>query len=249
MAVSGSTSVGEIDVSSINLLKGGVELDLNGKYDEATCFYQEGTKLLVEAHKAISEKCKLTEHRQQLQEHLDRPGAQDRTNFLSQEKDDAKKVTKIKIEENSTGHSYDKLFGHYLHQHVTSIEVDDPYIRTDFQINNFQRFCELIVGKKIPVKTIVLKTKLINSHQKESLEKIKKSLDRNKIELTIEHSPTLHDREIRLSTGIVIGLGRGLDIFHECEILSQEYYNLDLRRCHDTAVTITHKNLTRDATS
>uniref|UniRef100_A0A2C9M6F3 MIT domain-containing protein n=1 Tax=Biomphalaria glabrata TaxID=6526 RepID=A0A2C9M6F3_BIOGL len=134
MADSGSTSVGEIEVSAINLLKGAVELDLNGKYDEATCFYQEGAKLLDETHKAISEKCKQTEHRQQLQEHLDRPGAQNRTNFLSQEKDDAKKVIKIKIEENSTGHSYDKLFGHYLHPLVTSIEVDDPYIRTDFQV-------------------------------------------------------------------------------------------------------------------
>ncbi|KAK6976669.1 MIT domain-containing protein 1 [Biomphalaria glabrata] len=248
MADSGSASVGEIDVSAINLLKGAVELDLNGKYDEATCFYQEGTKLLVEAHKAISEKCKQPEYRQQLQEHLDRPGAQDRKNFLSQEKEDAKKVTKIKIEENSTGHSYDKLFGHYLNQHVTSIEVDDPYLLTDFQINNFKMLCDLIVGKKIPVKTIIVNTKSKNS-QKESFEKIKKSLDRNKIELIIKHYPTLHDREIRLSTGIVIGLGRGLDIFHNCDISSQEYYNLELRRCHDTTVTITHKNLTRDLTS
>ena len=40
----------------------------------------------------------------------------------------------IMIEENSTGHSYATVFGRYLNDEVTEIEIDDPYIRLFHQV-------------------------------------------------------------------------------------------------------------------
>ena len=41
----------------------------------------------------------------------------------------------IIIEENSTGHSYATLFGKYLNEDVTEIEIEDPYIRIFHQVS------------------------------------------------------------------------------------------------------------------
>lgn len=42
--------------------------------------------------------------------------------------------SQIIIEENSTGHSYETVFGKYLNENVTQIEIDDPYIRLFHQV-------------------------------------------------------------------------------------------------------------------
>ncbi|RYG96164.1 MAG: hypothetical protein EON58_12660, partial [Alphaproteobacteria bacterium] len=49
----------------------------------------------------------------------------------------------FKIEEDETGHSFESLFGPYLAQ-ATSIEIDEPYLSRPHQLENFQRFSEMI---------------------------------------------------------------------------------------------------------
>ena len=63
------------------------------------------------------------------------------------------------IANNSTGHSYEKIFSHFLDEMLTEVHVEDPYIRQGHQIYNFLRFCELLVGStKCSVKRIHLTT-------------------------------------------------------------------------------------------
>jgi len=63
------------------------------------------------------------------------------------------------------------------------------------------------------------------------------------VKLIVEYSSTLHDREIRLSTGWIIKIGRGLDIFRAPEgKIVLGYFDLDLRPCLETTVDIFFKN-------
>ena len=48
---------------------------------------------------------------------------------------DSKEHTQIRIEENSTGHSFEKIFGKYLDSKVSKIDVEEPYIRNMHQVN------------------------------------------------------------------------------------------------------------------
>jgi ATP-dependent Lon protease len=43
-----------------------------------------------------------------------------------------------------TGYGYETIFGPYL-SGVTSIIVEDPYIRQPYQVQNFVRFCEMVL--------------------------------------------------------------------------------------------------------
>lgn len=47
---------------------------------------------------------------------------------------DGKCHKQIKIEENSKGFSYEKLFQEYLNETVTEVWVEDPYIRQTHQV-------------------------------------------------------------------------------------------------------------------
>ena len=94
------------------------------------------------------------------------------------------------------------------------MSVEDPYIRAHHQIVNFLRFCELCVKKCENLKHIKLITTSDNSADQESkLSELKKSLRERSVELSWEMSPTLHDREVRLDTGWIVKIGRGLDIY------------------------------------
>jgi len=42
----------------------------------------------------------------------------------------------IIIEDNSSGHSYKTVFGKYLNEDVTEIEIEDPYIRIFHQVSS-----------------------------------------------------------------------------------------------------------------
>ncbi len=139
------------------------------------------------------------------------------------------------------GHSYESIIGPYL-TGATKVTVEDPYIRMQHQIQNFVRFCEMVI--KAPT---VKKVELITSYDdrtqlaeiQEKISDLKQSLLDFDIVLEVELSPTMHDREIRLDNGWVIKIGRGLDFYQRpenwFEIGSQD---LSLRRCLETKVDI-----------
>lgn len=118
-----------------------------------------------------------------------------------------------------TGHSYESLLLSYL-AGATQVEIEDHYIRAPHQIQNFVRCCEALI-KAPTLRRIVLTSsdddqtdlKLVA----ERLEELKQSLLELDIALAVQVNDRLHDREIRIDTGWVIKIGRGLDLFHRPE--------------------------------
>lgn len=140
-----------------------------------------------------------------------------------------------------TGHSYESIILPYLKDAMV-VEIEDPYIRANHQVQNFVRFCEAVI-KAPTVKTIRLTT----SHDQDTnlkelsdrLDELKQSLLELDIALEISINDNLHDREIRLDSGWVIKIGRGLDFFQRPD----SWYgiganDLSLRKCLETKVDI-----------
>lgn len=140
-----------------------------------------------------------------------------------------------------TGHSYESILGPYL-QGAKSVVIEDPYIRLQHQIQNFVRFCEMVL-KAGTVKKINLitgyddKTQLADIAEK--LDELKQSLLDMDVELEVKLNPNMHDREIRIDNGWVVKIGRGLDFFQKpggwFEVGAND---LSLRKCLETKIDI-----------
>jgi len=146
---------------------------------------------------------------------------------------------RIKVLYGDTGYGYESLFGAYL-VGVKIVTIEDPYIRKNHQISNFLRFCELLV-KVSDCLVINLTTGYDDIDQKAEIEdsfaQIADNLFEYGITFNYEFSNTLHDREIKLSNGWAIKMGRGLDYFQS---LSGNYLqigvnDMDLRPCLETS--------------
>jgi len=232
----------ESEGAAIALIKRAVQLDTSKRYTEALVCYKEGLQLLLEVMKTIGDKEKKNKYRQKAEEYLSR--SEQVQQIIDKEKQNGKYHEHIKIEANSTGYSYESIFGRFLDNQVQRIIVEDPYIRAHHQIANFLRLCELSCRKCENLSFIKLLTSR-DSNEKEQeakLEELKISLRSRKIEFVFEFSPTLHDREVRLDTGWVIKIGRGLDIYKPPEgKMVVGYFDLDLRKCLETTVDIFYK--------
>ncbi|XP_062616833.1 MIT domain-containing protein 1-like [Saccostrea cucullata] len=239
-----------VESSAISILKRAVELDSSKRYDEAVTCYQEGLQLLLEVLKGETDVTKKERFRQKIKEYMDR--AEELKKFVKEEKTAGKQHEQIQIESNNTGYSYERLFSRFLNQFVTEVEVEDPYIRSNHQIYNFLRFCELVVKSKAPVKEIRLLTGSdespdLQAQQHEKLGQLSESLRSHKIKLTVKYSDTLHDREIRFDTGWVVKIGRGLDIYKAAgSKFSIGFCDFDLRPCHKTTVDIFNRKYVKD---
>ena len=140
-----------------------------------------------------------------------------------------------------TGNSYESLFGDYV-TGARKVEIEDSYIRSKHQINNFIRFCELLV-KKETVREITLRTGYDDEQQRSEtiahLEDLAQSLRDLGITFAYHFDEQVHDRDIRLDSGWRITIGRGLDFYQPPEswftIGSQD---MDLRPCKETQVDI-----------
>lgn len=146
-----------------------------------------------------------------------------------------------RIHYGATGYSYDTIFADYL-PGADEIEVEDAYIRQHHQIVNFLRFCETAV-RLGPPKKITLITKFDSkAEEDEAMAKlwtITDSLRLFNVELVIVKNPKLHDREVRLSNGWRVKIGRGFDIYQKPEDwLHVGASDLGLRPCLETNVDI-----------
>lgn len=138
-----------------------------------------------------------------------------------------------------TGHSYDTIFGPYL-PGAKSVLVEDPYIRLPHQIANFVRFCESVV-KAFTVRKIILVTSYDEQTDmaglQEKLDELKQSLLEYDVELDVQINEKLHDREVKLDSGWVIKIGRGLDLYQKPDgWFAIGANDLTLRRCLETKV-------------
>lgn len=140
-----------------------------------------------------------------------------------------------------TGHSYESIIGPYLIG-AKAVVIEDPYIRLQHQIQNFVRFCEMLV-KVGSIKKIDLvtgyddNTQLAEIHEK--LSDLKQSLLEIDIMLEVKLNSNLHDREIRIDNGWVVKIGRGLDFYQRPSNWFEIGTNdLSLRKCLETKVDI-----------
>ncbi len=140
-----------------------------------------------------------------------------------------------------TGYSYESIIGPYL-QGAKAIVIEDPYIRLQHQIQNFVRFCEMVLKLSVVKKISLItgyddKTQLADIAEK--LDELKQSLLEQDVELEVKLNPNIHDREIRLDNGWVIKIGRGLDFYQKpggwFEVGAND---LSLRKCLETKVDI-----------
>jgi ATP-dependent Lon protease len=141
----------------------------------------------------------------------------------------------------ATGYSYESILGPYL-RGAKELTVEDPYIRLPHQIQNFVRFCEMVV-RAPAIKKITLITGYDDKPQmadlQDKLGELQQSLLELDVVLDIRFYPNIHDREIRLDNGWVIKIGRGLDFYQRPNSWFEVGANdLNLRKCLETKVDI-----------
>ncbi|HZW71458.1 MAG TPA: MIT C-terminal domain-containing protein, partial [Hanamia sp.] len=146
---------------------------------------------------------------------------------------------RLKIYYGDIGHGFDVVFKDYI-VGAAEITIEDPYIRQKHQIQNFIRFCEMAV-KVGDCKKILLVTGSEDEGQLKDntliFDQLADNLFEHDIEFRFEFNPVLHDREIKLSNGWNIKMGRGLDYFQSLagNYLQVGVNDLDLRPCLETS--------------
>ncbi|KAG5346277.1 MITD1 protein, partial [Acromyrmex charruanus] len=231
-----------MESAAVSVLKRAVEMDKKEQYTMALVLYQEGVQILLDAVKETKEAFKVEYLTTKAREYLDR--AEKVKKLISTRKSAGTYTEMIKIEDGSTGYGYASVFGRFLDGTVTSIDIEDPYIRVFHQCQNLVRLCELAVQKCCALSKI----SLLTTYNKEAgqvsrLAELKESLASRNIFFHFSFSETLHDRQITLSNGWVIKIGRGLDYFKTPEgkfVLGS--CDLELRPCQETTVHILHQN-------
>lgn len=142
------------------------------------------------------------------------------------------------IAEGATGYTYERIFRPYM-DGAQGIVIEDPYVSLPHQIDNLARFCALAV-RLAAVKSIVLLTgngKADTDDPDSRLETLRRDLHSRGVEFTWKRNAALHDREVRFSTGWIVKVGRGLDIYIRPESwVSVEAADFSLRRCRQTKV-------------
>ncbi|KAL0879368.1 hypothetical protein ABMA27_003134 [Loxostege sticticalis] len=231
-----------IESAAINILKRGVELDTKKRYTEALVCYQEGLQILVDKMKGEIDDSARSYLRKKVEEYMNR--AETIKKMVLQQKEAGQFHEQVHIENNSTGHSYKTLFGRFLDEDVQFVLVEDPYIRSFHQCQNFLQLCELLVRSCSNLRYIELMTSRdpkTSHEQQQWFNNLANDLTRYRINLEVKFSETLHDRQITLSSGWIIKIGRGLDFFKPPDNkFCLGVYDLDLRQCHETTVDIFH---------
>lgn len=233
--------------AAISLLRRAVELDATNKQrTSALACYKEGLHLLMEVIKTDNlDEAKKQRFRCKAKEYMSR--AEELQRLIDASKKAGNFHEQIEVDNDSVGHSYESLFGHFLDSNVTHVHIEDPYLRAHHQIVNILRLCELLVKKCTCLRTIKVLTTPDPGHEGEQQQKLSdlcSELQRVRgIKMDLSFSDTLHDRQIKLDTGWLIKIGRGLDIYKAPKgRMVLGYYDLDLRPCLQTTVDIFHKH-------
>ena len=169
------------------------------------------------------------------------PGEQPSPEVTLKENAQEPKEQHFTIHYGATGYSYESILSPYL-TGAKTIEIEDPYIRANHQVQNFIRFCEAVI--KTPT---IQKISLCTSYDEltdlkelsDRLNDVKQSLLELDIELDIKINEHLHDREIRIDNGWTIKIGRGLDLYQKPDSwYSVGVYDQFLKKCLETKIDI-----------
>lgn len=147
----------------------------------------------------------------------------------------------INIRAGQTGISFKKLFCPYL-QTAKEITIEDPYIRSFWQIRNLVDLMTAILDTHESPEDIKINLVTWEEEDKcpeliDSLDEIKQEAEATGIEFNYKFDGQLHDRSIKADNGWKILLGRGLDIFERFERFSLGYSEQERRKCKACTIT------------
>lgn len=138
-----------------------------------------------------------------------------------------------------TGVTYKELFSPYLID-AKVITIEDPYIRTSWQIKNLMEFLTMLTEiREVDGLIINLHTNEEEDKTPELIDKlndIQDELSSYGIEFNYLFKP-FHDRCIKTDTGWLITLGRGLDIFEKYSQFSVAAVQQAKRKCKDFTIS------------
>ncbi|XP_042233438.1 MIT domain-containing protein 1-like isoform X2 [Homarus americanus] len=236
-------SGGGPEAAAVQVLTRAVQLDNEKKFAEALACYEQGIRLLLQAEKEVNDEGKRSHFRKKTKEYLSRAEAMKEA--AAKQRTMGRTHKQIQVEAGATGYSYETIFGPLLDKTLSSVVVEDAYIRSTHQIYNFLHFCELLVLKAECLRSITLRTTRDPSGhgiQHERLSEIQQSLEKHSIKFTFIFSDTIHDREIRFDNGWIIKIGRGLDYFRKADgRFSLGWTEYHFRQCHQTTIDIFHQ--------
>ncbi|KAI4495550.1 hypothetical protein M0802_008562 [Mischocyttarus mexicanus] len=237
-----------METVAASILKRAVEKDKEEQYTMSLVLYQEGVQILLDTIKETKDPVKNKHFTVMASQYLDR--AEKVKQLIDKKKILGTYRELIKISDGAIGYGYNSLFGRFLDAMVTYIQIEDPYIRTFHQCQNLVRLCELAVHKCHSLSKITLITTSDpdeSKNQPKRLEEMKQSLKSHLVSFEITYSDTLHDRQIILSNGWIIKIGRGLDYFKAPSgKFTLGSCDLELRPCQETTVDIFHSSQLND---
>ncbi len=138
-----------------------------------------------------------------------------------------------------TGVTYKDLFAPYLAL-AQEITIEDPYIRTSWQVKNLMEFLTMLIDTR---DVDDLKVHLITNEEDSKLPELIDKLadiqdDMASYGIEFDYKfQDFHDRCIKTDTGWTITLGRGLDIFDKYNPYSVAAVRQDKRKCKDFSIT------------
>jgi len=126
-------------------------------------------------------------------------------------------VSRLQLQEGSTGWSYEKLFESRFLQGALQLSLIDPHLSKANQLRNLQEFL-MHVAEAAKPKAIEIVTSHLDGEmmvqQNRVLDKVTKDLFQQfGVALTLRRENGLHDRYLRLNHGVLFKLGRGLDMY------------------------------------
>ncbi|KAA0192374.1 Microtubule interacting and transport domain containing 1 [Fasciolopsis buskii] len=242
----------DLITAASGIIQRAMSLESENKLTESLVCFQEGIGLLLKALKsqvAPEDKGFKTHLRKKITEYMDK--AESLKGLIKKEIKGGQYHEQIVITEGSAGNGYQRIFGRFLSEGtVKEVYVEDPYIRSGYQIENFSHFCEILVRSESPIRQIRLITGHDTQKPEEQLEKfqlIRDDLLEHSVGFEWKFDDALHDREIRFDNGWIVKIGRGLDYIRRSKhkFCGLGVHDYDFRQCSATTVDIFHRSTLR----
>lgn len=197
-----------------DILTRAVEYDVAGRRLEALKLYEDGIEELLQSSKRHADPNTRLHFRKRIEEYMGR--AEKIKKEILRYSTLGEIVDRMHIMEGLTGYDYERIFGKYLNQDVHEIEIEEPYTKENYQLLNLVKFLELAIKKCFNLKFVKLSTGRDDrpgSEQQKALDSLQADLKNRLISFVVDFRTNMHDRQIILSNGFIIKIGRGLHIF------------------------------------
>ncbi|XP_035788754.1 MIT domain-containing protein 1-like [Anopheles albimanus] len=227
-------------ILAVTLLTRAIEYDVVGRKLEALKLYEDGIEALLKESKAETDPKRKQHYQTKILEYMNR--AEQVKELVTRWKSKGVISDKIHIVEGATGYGYRRIFGKYLNEDVREVLIEEPYVRDHYQICNLVMLCELVVSSCRNLKYIQLltvKDGKNNDEQGRAFETLKENLQKHAIKFVVEYSEHMHDRQVILSNGYVVKIGRGLNYFKPSPTRYQlGAFDHHFRECRETNVDV-----------